>query len=414
MLEPVLTAIDLAISSFLLSLAATKWVSVRRDSDPSLKYTVVVLATAAMAYLVVAPAVYRAIGSAIGSPSAPSLLFYTGHLSCIALAHLLSMLWHPNRTQEERARKRLLWLPTYVGAITVMVVAFMITDPAGPAHPVRFPVAYADLAGVVVLQVVYLITLSVGIVATIRQFRGPDGLIALLPEDSPLAQGMRAFALSVVLSFLYAVCLMTAVLTASLGHHRSDVLMDIGTVLISISGFVVGYGMAKPALSSWLADLRDFWTLTPLWKAAVSGVEEEQVLDASGWMLGDLRFRLSRRLIEILDGIRHLRPLMRSAPSETVRALALTRPELEIDLQAAQAAATIRDAERRLEEPSSTGDTLRFNEHSFDLPGGDEPLDEQRRHMVRVAEYLNHPIVVEALRAHDPSSITPVDTQANP
>ncbi|MEU8868724.1 DUF6545 domain-containing protein [Streptomyces umbrinus] len=397
MVEPVLTAVNLVIFAVCFTVGTAKAAAARSDRDTTLRITASVLLCASVVYLLSAPAVYRAVGTISGSPSLPSLVVSSAILLCVGHAHLLTLLWHPRRRTPDALRRQvILWAPMYGLAIAAMVVFFWTADLTGPARPLSFATSYAHVPAAFAFEMVYLAALVAGIIATVRQCRGPDGVIAL-PERPELSDSLRLFAVAVALDFAYVVCTAAAVITAARGSHSLDFLAAAGSVASSTSALVASYGLAKPALAAREAERADHTALLDLWETvteATAGTERPQMT------LWNRRYALSDLLAEILDGAHSLRPWMSPAPAQAVQALAETHPggtKLALpDLKALQTAATIRYARQRRDAARQLG-----------LPTPDDtptagPVEKTpptlaRARQVLIARKLSDPLVVEAL-----------------
>ncbi|TLS45758.1 hypothetical protein FE633_13430 [Streptomyces montanus] len=389
MLEPVLTAVNLAIFAVCATVGIAKAAAARSDRDTTLRVTASVLLVASVVYLLSAPAVYRLVGTVTGSPSLPTLLVSVAILLCVGHAHALTLLWHPRRRTPDAWRRSVtVWAPMYILAIAAMVVLFWAADLTGPAHPARplsFATSYAHVPAALAFQLVFLTALVAGITVTVRQCRGRDGVIAL-PERPELADSLRLFAAAVALDLAYVACTATAVISASQGHHALDFLAAVGSVASSSSALVASYGLSKPALAARAAERADHRILLALWIALQTGRGSKPPRPA--WWN---RYALSDLLAEILDGTYRLRPWMSAAAAQAVKELAATRPDAhDLDLPSLQAAATIQHARQRRESGFPTSDSA--------PPHASTPPTLERARQVRIAAHLYHPLVTEALK----------------
>ncbi|WP_328875926.1 hypothetical protein OHT76_40845 [Streptomyces sp. NBC_00287] len=392
MLETVLTTVNLMIFTVCLTVGLAKTAAARSDRDTTLRITASVLLCAALVYLLSAPAAYRIVGSAVDSPSLPSLLVNIAILVCVGHAHALTLLWHPrSRTPDALRRSVLLWAPMYAAAIIAMAVLFRAADLAGPARPLSFATSYAHVPAACAMELVYLAALVAGILATVRQCRGPDGVIAL-PGRPDLEGSLRLFALAVALNLGYVACTGAAVLTASRDNHTWDFLAAVGSTASSTSALVASYGLAKPALAARAAERADHARLLTLWRT---------VSPCSGQAPGSTpvtwwnRYALADLLAEILDGTYALRPWMTPDVADTVKDLADGQPDVAyLDVKSLQDAALIRHARQRRDRALRLGLPVP-NEPA--CPAETTPPTLERARQVRIAAHLFHPLVEEAL-----------------
>ncbi len=395
MLEAVLTAVNLAIFTVCFTVGTAKAVAARSDRDTTLRITASVLLCASVVYLLSAPAVYRLVGTAAGSPSLPSLLVSIAILVCVGHAHALTFLWHPRRRSSHALRRAVaVWAPMYGSAIAAMAVLFWWADLSGPARPLSFATSYAHVPAAFALQMVYLAALVLGIVATVRQCRGPDGVIAL-PGRPDLAESLRLFALAVGLDLAYVACTATAVIAAAHGDHALDFLAAVGSVASSTSALVASYGLAKPALAARAAERADHEALLALWETVTAPDVYGAAAPSMTWW--NRRYALSDLLAEILDATYSLRPWMSTAPAEAVTTLARSRPDAtDLDVKALQTAAVIQYARQRRDDLSSSA--LPEPLGPDEAPREDTPPTLERARQVRIAMHLSHPLVAEALK----------------
>ncbi|KOU66817.1 hypothetical protein ADK57_17690 [Streptomyces sp. MMG1533] len=395
MLEAVLTAVNLAIFAVCFTVGTAKAAAARSDRDTTLQITASVLLCASVVYLLSTPAVYRLVGAAAGSPSLPSLLVSIAILACVGHAHALTFLWHPRRRSPHALRRAMaVWAPMYGLAIATMTVLFWWADLSGPARPLSFATSYAHVPAAFALEMVYLGALVVGIVATVRQCRGPDGVIAL-PGRPDLAESLRLFALAVGLDLAYVACTATAVITAARGEHALDFLTAVGSVASSISALVASYGLAKPALAARAAERADHETLLALWETVTAPDAHGSAVPSMTWW--NRRYALADLLAEILDATYSLRPWMSAAPAEAVTALARSHPDANgLDVKALQTAAMIHHARQRRDD--SNASELPAPLGPNEAPREDTPPALERARQVRIAVHLSHPLVAEALK----------------
>lgn len=392
MAESVLTTVNLVIFAVCFTVGFAKAAAARRDPDTALRITSSVLLCASGVYLLSAPAVYRLVGDRTGSPSLPSLLVSIGIVVCIAHAHALTLLWHPRRRSPGAMRHSVIvWGPVYGLAVTSMTVLFVAADLSGPARPLSFAVSYAHVPAACVFELVYLTAMVVGITATVRQCRGPDGVIAL-PARPDLADSLRQFAVAVGLDLAYVAFTAAAVLTAALRGPSLDWLAGLGSVASSTSALIASFGLAKPALAARAADRTDHRALVPLWQAVVGG--GDRLPPRMNWW--NPRYALADMIAEILDGTYRLSPWMDPAAGRAVRKLAAADPGCtELDVRALEAAAAIRVARPRHDAALRSG---------LPVPQGQGPLradtppTRERARQVQIAAHLSHPLVDQALR----------------
>lgn len=395
--DAALAVVSLLVAVALLVPGCAKVLAARSDPDATLRITASVLLLAALVFVLSAPPVYTWVCDTFDAPGLPSLLVYVITLLCVGHAHLLTLLWHPRRREPEALRRSLArWVPAYAATVAAMVALYGAADLSGPAHPLSWATEYAHVPAILALHIVCFSALTVGTTVTVRLCRGPDGVIAL-PARPEIAHGLRFFALAVAFDIGYAVGTLTAVVLAATGYHRLDFLVGVGFAATVCSALSACYGLAKPALAARRGEHRDHQALRPLWETVVAAVDARLILPTGHHRLWHTRFALVRRLVEIRDGTRTLRPWMRAAPAEAVRELAGQARDSAFDLEAAQAAATLKDAAARFHAAQAAETPVPPDADLAVLPGEDTPAADERAHLVTVARHLDHPIVAAAL-----------------
>jgi hypothetical protein len=300
----------------------------------------------------------------------------------------------------------------YTVAIVAMATLFRVAGLTGPTHaarPLSFATSYAYVPAALACELVYLTALVAGIVATVRQCRGPDGVIAL-PERPELARSLRLFAAAVALDLAYVACTATAALAAARGEHRLDFLAALGSLASGTSALVASYGLAKPALAARAAERRDHEILLRLWATVIGAPGSPAPRPARWW---NSRYALTDLIVDILDGLRALHPWMSPAPARAVDDLtpdtraakpgpareadAPYQPDTAVDLLAVKAAATLRHAHASCAAAQPVATPSGGAAWPFASAASGIPATGERAHLVQVARHLNHPLVAAAL-----------------
>ncbi|MGW5657240.1 DUF6545 domain-containing protein [Streptomyces humi] len=424
MRETTLTVVNLSIAIATLILGITKASAARREPGPTLKLTASVLLHAGIIFLLATPPLYRRIGSALNSPNLPGLGIDIATLLCVAHAHYMTLLWHPERhTPEARREAVRRWRPFYLGTITVMIVLYTIADLPGAAPPLHLAPYYAHVKTVLALKLIYFTALVIAVIATMTLCRQ-----VALPDRPELAHDVKRciqwFTIAVGLDLATALFTLGSMASAViLDNHRLDVLADGSWAATILSGIAANNSLGRMVLATTRSDRQDCRTLRPLWKLVVAGAPQ-LVIPVVWW--GDSRVRLDRMMMETLDGIRTLSPWMSTAPGEALEALASTRIDLgeqapaqtrikgseppplaqDASLQhtrpqpgsAEAAAATLIVAARHraVNLPPAPED-----ERLDEPPGREVPAHEQQDYLVKIARYLSHPLVLEVVSRAD-------------
>lgn len=392
MLDAVLTSVNLFVAAVCAAAGTGKAVNARSRPGLPLKITASVLLFASAVYLLSAPAIYRAVGEATGWPNVASLPVNVFILLCMGHAHLLTMLWHPQRRTHDALRRSIAtWTPMYAVAVAAMIFSFVAAGPVGPARPLTFAVAFAHHPWVLAFELVFLSALVAGIVATVRQCRGPDGVIAL-PERPDLAHSLKLFATAVALDLAYVAGTAVAVIAASQDDHRFDVLAAAAWAFAGGSALVASYGLAKPALAARAADRRDHQALIPLWEVVALPGQADPL--PPSWL--NSQFALTHIVIRILDNVRLLRPWTHRTIHDLVeaecKAVINTTADDPEHLRALKTAAALQYDRRLRSAPNAPLDGESTQRRAASDAARGLPTDE-RAYLLRVAACVHDPVV---------------------
>ncbi|MFH9677567.1 MAB_1171c family putative transporter [Streptomyces sp. NPDC017405] len=411
MSEGLSNIVYLLISVIAFVMAGWKALALFRDATPTLALIVSMQLCGSVVYAIASPVGYRTLGEATGRPSFATLPVYVGILTCFALVHILTLLWDPRLRAVRSALRRTVtaWCAAYASGATLMILFFSFADLCGPADPLRFNTAFARDPMVLLFLVIFLATLTSGTLNTWRQCRH------MRLSDPRLQRCVRAFATAMLWVFGYVLCSAPAAALAALGNHSLDTVGVLGSTCGVIGTITLYYGLASAAVGAWWTERRDFKALEPLWELVVARVDQDLAFSAKaahnrGPAAVNVTFRLHRRVIEILDGMRALRPWVSSAPLEAVRLLHDRHVERggpwkslsEQDVEAAATAAALRDAVGRLHAAKRsrphTDRPQPPDGPAVLLPGENTPAADERGRLLLLSDALSHPLVSEALR----------------
>ncbi|MDO0933568.1 hypothetical protein QQY66_18465 [Streptomyces sp. DG2A-72] len=409
MTSTLLTVANLILAATTLGLGTVKGLAVRHQREWTLRLSAGVLGLTGLTLLLDTPVVYRSVGRMLHSPNIGALLLLVSTLVCVAHAHAMSRLWQPERRAPDLLRRTTTrWAPVYVGAVTVMTALYLHAAPS-PATPLTFAAGHAHVPEVRALYAVYWTTLITTVTVTVHQCRS-----VRIPGHTNMVESLRRALgwLTVALGFDLVNALVTAVamIGSATGPHRLDRL-DESAWLATMAGCVA----TDIALTSLVwrrrrAERRAQRALQPLHDLVVkkdpTAGEHEHAVFAPRWFSLWTRFYtdlgLNSTMVEVNDGVGRLSPWWSRSPSLAVARLAQTGPRHRVtpqhhggdwDLVAAQAAATmLHAAQARAEALPTIPPRTRLSR----LPGTDIDPTAEREHLVRVAQHLTHPLVLEA------------------
>ncbi|WNV87271.1 MAB_1171c family putative transporter [Umezawaea sp. Da 62-37] len=271
-------------------LAWLLFLSRRRREDGPRRSVRWVLLGFAVSLTVLTPAVYSA-GAAVGAPDLARLV---GHAAMLVVVWAGLEFMAQMNGSPRGPRWHAWWI---AGWFAVMCVLFALAPDLLPQSP-----------WILEYCVVYLVAQGPGLV----RIAGLCLRYAGMAGDAALRWGLRMIAAGAVGSGLYLVhkVLRTAISRIDFAYPLSHAAVT-GKVLPTASTVLVLLGAAIPAAVGWLRRYRLFRQLGPLWTAlyrADPGIALDPPTLPDVLVLGRLRPRLYRRVIEIRDGLLALQP----------------------------------------------------------------------------------------------------------
>ncbi|WP_031465111.1 MAB_1171c family putative transporter [Sciscionella sediminilitoris] len=281
----------------------------------------------------------------------PNLSVLVLHVVAVALcisAQILLLLW-ANPLEKVRGRIRG-WLVTGVLIIAVLVALFFIggavylpsTDlTVGSADPVILTYLLLFIAS----QLVPCVKIAIQCIPYARAAGNPW-----------LRRGLWLLSIAAVLLVVYCLTRTVNILSPALHIEPGiwkvlpNLFSAVGIVVMSIALTMPSWGGHVTNAVGWLRDYRSYRALYPLWHSLYEATPEI-ALEPPSSSISDLHYRLYRRVVEIRDGWRALRPYMESeSESET--------PADQVRLEARkikQALETKRTDPRSIPAPSRGG-----------------------------------------------------------
>ncbi|MFF2197155.1 MAB_1171c family putative transporter [Streptomyces sp. NPDC058157] len=230
------------------------------------------------------------------------------HLSAVAYcvaAEIILLRW---AAPEEEARRKTRWWVITGSALNVALVAlFLLAD--GTSRPSSDFDTGSGQPLVLVYLLAFMASQALPCVTIFRQC----GAYARMTENESLRQALRVLRVSAVVLFLYCACRTVNILTAAAGVDigvwklASNIFSAAGIVILSLGLTNSSWGPAASRLLAWGRSYRSYRALYPLWRDLYES-SPDIALEPPGASVADLDYRLHRRVVEIRDGWRDLRP----------------------------------------------------------------------------------------------------------
>ncbi|MGP3926908.1 MAB_1171c family putative transporter [Streptomyces sp. 8N616] len=230
------------------------------------------------------------------------------HVSAVAFcvsAQIILLRWAT--AAEEAVRKTRYWLITGIALNVLLMALFFIAD--GPGRPASDFNTGSGRPLILIYLLVFIVSQAVPCVTIFRQC----GPYARMTDKASLRQALRLLSVAAVVLFLYCLARTVNILTAACGidigvwQVAASVFSAAGIVTLSLSLTISSWGASAAKLLEWARSYRSYRALYPLWRDLYES-SPDIVLEPPGASVSDLNYRLHRRIVEIRDGWRDLRP----------------------------------------------------------------------------------------------------------
>lgn len=251
--------------------------------------------------------------SFLGVGNLAILLMHVSAVAFCVAAQIILLRWAAD--PEEAARKSRYWLITGIALSVLLIVLFFVAD--GPGRPATDFNTGSGQPLVLVYLLVFIVSQAVPCVTIFRQC----GPYARMTGKASLRQALRMLSVAAVILFLYCTCRTVNILTAAAGidigvwQLASNVFSAAGIVTLSLSLTISSWEASAAKLLEWAHSYRSYRALYPLWRDLYESSPDIVLEPPGSASVSDLNYRLHRRVIEIRDGWRDLRPYIdRTAP----------------------------------------------------------------------------------------------------
>ncbi|MGW0389948.1 MAB_1171c family putative transporter [Streptomyces sp. NPDC003042] len=238
----------------------------------------------------------------------PNLAILVMHLSAVAFcvsAQIILLRWAA--ADEETVRKTRYWLITGITLNVLLTALFLLAD--GPGRPASDFDTGSGRPLVLTYLLAFIVSQAVPCVTIFRQC----GPYARMTDNASLRQALRMLSVAAVVLFFYCLARTVNILTAAAGIDigvwklASNVFSATGIVILSLSLTMSAWAPSAARLLEWARTYRSYRALYPLWRDLYES-SPDIALEPPGASVSDLGYRLHRRVVEIRDGWRDLRP----------------------------------------------------------------------------------------------------------
>ncbi|MCX5192520.1 hypothetical protein OOK31_01210 [Streptomyces sp. NBC_00249] len=252
-------------------------------------------------------------GSFLGVGNLAILMMHISAVAFCVAAQIILLRWAV--PTEEAARKARYWLITGIALSVLLIVLFLVAD--GTNRPATDFNTGSGQPLVLIYLLVFIVSQAVPCVTIFRQC----GPYARMTGKASLRQALRMLSVAAVILFLYCTCRTVNILTAAWGidigvwQLASNVFSALGILTLSLSLTISSWEASAAKLLDWARSYRSYRALYPLWRDLYEASPDIVLEPPGSASVSDLNYRLHRRVIEIRDGWRDLRPYIdRAAP----------------------------------------------------------------------------------------------------
>ncbi|MBW5486080.1 MAB_1171c family putative transporter [Streptomyces bambusae] len=234
------------------------------------------------------------------------LLMHVAAVAFCVSAQIILLRWAT--ASEETERKARAWLLTGMALSVLLIALFFVAD--GPGRPATDFNTGSGQPLVLTYLLVFIVSQAVPCVTIFRQC----GPYARMADNASLRKALRMLSVAAVVLFLYCTARTVNILTAAWGVDigawtvAANVFSAAGIVTLSLSLTLSSWEPAVARLVEWARSYRSYRALYPLWRDLYESSPDIVLEPAGSASVSDLNYRLHRRVIEIRDGWRDLRP----------------------------------------------------------------------------------------------------------
>ncbi len=230
------------------------------------------------------------------------------HVSAVAFcvsAQIILLRWAT--AAEEAARRARYWAITGIALNALLIALFLIAG--GPGRPASDFNSGSGQPLVLTYLLVFIVSQAVPCVTIFRQC----GPYARMTEKAELRHALQLLSVAAVILFFYCLARTVNIVTAACGidigvwQLAANIFSAAGIATLSLSLTISSWGPSAAKLLWWVRSYRSYRALYPLWRDLYES-SPDIVLEPPGASVSDLNYRLHRRVVEIRDGWRDLRP----------------------------------------------------------------------------------------------------------
>lgn len=297
----------------------------RRDRrNPALRTICIACGLSAVSFTMVLGPVYRPLDALLGVPNLAKLFIHASLVLFSVYVLRLLAFWEFPRERARRYSRRILACGLMVVAVMTILI---VLAPIHAAYTIHFWKSFASESLMLPYLMILLVSLTVGMVAVAhRAWR----FSSRVRYHRWLYRGLRVTTVGAVVGLGYCGCRGGYLIAVMVGAHP-NILVDLavpfastGQILLFIGLTIPSWGWRLDNVGQRVGRYRSYRALYPLWLAFYEAFPDIALHppgtgDGRERVIGDLDYRLYRRMVEIWDGRLRLLPRLRPEPGADSR-----------------------------------------------------------------------------------------------
>lgn len=310
----VIKALAFGLSAFASYAAFFYKLAQFRRNWRDLVYLTLVVTLALMCLTFTMGAVSASVDELFGIANLDVLVLHLASVGLCISAQILLLQW-ANPLELVRTRIKL-WLLAGSALCGLLVILFFIGG--APYVPPEELTVGSVRAAILTYLLLFIVSQSIPCVTVFCQCIP----YARATSNPWLRRGLRLLAAGAALLFGYCLTRTVNILSPLLGIQAGSWVLAAsffsaaGIVVLAIALTMPSWGAHMSKAVDWVRAYRSYRALYPLWRSLYDSTPEI-ALEPPSTSVSDLHYRLHRRVVEIRDGWRALRPYMDAEASDT-------------------------------------------------------------------------------------------------
>ncbi|OJF15375.1 MAB_1171c family putative transporter [Couchioplanes caeruleus] len=382
-----------------------KLVSLRKNRDAASVALCIGFGFLTIVFTISTPVVWSAFDRALGVPNLAALVTQGLVIANTAALQAMMLFWLYPRTE---AWRKIRFRATLLALVLLVMTALFLMTPTAGERSRDFVATHARIPTYSVYLLVYMAAYTITRLDILRM----TWRYAPVAGAPWLRRGLRIFGGGAIFGLIYCAARITDIVGAVAGwdpnrwENMARLGAGIGAICTMVGLTMPSWGPHLSRVAEWFGRQRAYQQLYPLWSAlhgAVPGIALDpppRISWLGRYAVRDVKFKLTRRVVEILDGRLALREHFDAQVEQSARQTAADRgfdaAELSAVVEAAVLAGAVR-AKQRDQLP------LEPAQLTVNADGDRTDMSREVRRLVKVSQaFARSPVVRAAVAADSP------------